>query len=100
MTFKTVAKRAGAAVGSFTHFYKMKQTLAAAVAKDLIDKLVADIEAALTGHDADVGRAVRAIVEACSKWPEKFRHYRALVGYAEFGQPVVVGERPHSLQAH
>lgn len=98
MTIKTVAERAGAAVGSITHFYDTKQTLAAAVAKQLIDKLAADAETALTRHDTDVGRAVRSIIGACSNWTQKFPHYRALVGYIEFGQRVVVGERPESLQ--
>jgi AcrR family transcriptional regulator len=98
MTIKTVAERAGAAVGSITHAYKTKETLAAAVAKDLIEKLVADAEEALKGHDSDVGRAVRSIVGACSRWPEKFRHYRVLVDYVGFGQRVVVGEKPESFQ--
>jgi len=98
MTMKTVAERAGAAMGSITHLYETKQALAAAVAKDMIDKLVADAETALEGHDADVGRALRSIIGACSTWTQKFPHYRALVAYAEFGQPVVVGEKPESLQ--
>jgi AcrR family transcriptional regulator len=98
MTIKKVAERAGAAVGSITHFYNTKQTLAAAVAKDLIDKLAADAEAALKGHDTDVGRAVQSIVGACSNWPQKFRRYRDLVVYVEFGQRVLEGERPDSLQ--
>jgi AcrR family transcriptional regulator len=98
MTIKTVAERAGAAVGSITHAYKTKEALAAAVAKDLIEKLVADAEEALKGHDTDVEQAVRSLVAACSKWPERFRHYRVLVDYLEYGQRVVVGEKPETLQ--
>jgi AcrR family transcriptional regulator len=99
MTMKTVAERAGAAMGSVTHFFEKKQALAAAVAKDTIDKLAANAEAALKGHENDEGGAIRSIIGACSSWTQKFPHYHALVGYAEFSQRVVVGQRPDSLQA-
>ena len=87
MTIKAVAERAGAAAGSITHAYKTKDALATAVAKDLIDKLVADADAALKGHDTDVDWAVRTVIRACSEWPEKFRHYSALIGYVELAGP-------------
>jgi AcrR family transcriptional regulator len=93
-----VANRSGAAVGSVTHFYKTKDALAAAVAEEVIGAVVADAEAALTGHDSDVERAVRSLLAACSRWPREFPHYQRLARYTESDPPMTDGPGAQGLQ--
>lgn len=87
MTLADVAKKSGAATGSIMHFYKTKDGLAAAVAEEVIGAIVADAAAALEGHDLEVEPAVRSLLTACSRWPQRFPHYLRLARYIEADPP-------------
>jgi AcrR family transcriptional regulator len=80
------------------HFYKTKEALAASVAEEVIDAVAADAEAALQGHDAEVAPAVRSLLTACSKWPQRFPHYRRLAGYVEADRRAANGPSARGLQ--
>jgi AcrR family transcriptional regulator len=99
MTFKSVAELSGAAVGSITNFFKTKEALAAAVAKEMNDKLVADAEASLERHGTDVDPAVRSLITACSRWPQKFPHCHQLARYADAEQQPAKKSSSPGLQA-
>jgi AcrR family transcriptional regulator len=98
MSLAKVAKQSRSATGSILHFYKTKDALAAAVAEEVIDAVVADAEAALGGHDAEVEPAVRSLLMACSKWPHRFPRYRRLAGYVEPDRGAANGPPVRGLQ--
>jgi AcrR family transcriptional regulator len=83
MTMAKVAKQSRSAIGSILHFYKTKDALAAAVADEVISAIADDAEQALHGYNSEVAPAVRSLLAACSKWPQRFPHYRRLAGYVE-----------------
>jgi AcrR family transcriptional regulator len=99
MTMAKVAKLSRSATGSILHFYKTKEALVASVAEEAICTVAADAEAALHSHDAEVAPAVRSLLTACSKWPQRFPHYRRLAGYVEPDRGAANGPPARGLQA-
>lgn len=78
-TFKKVAKRARSVVGSVINFYGTKASLMAAVADQILGAIATEVDGILQTHDADVERAVPAIVAAAITWRKKFPEYRRLL---------------------
>jgi AcrR family transcriptional regulator len=99
MTMAKVAKRSRSAIGSILHFYKTKDALVASVAEEVIDAVAADAAAALRDRDAEVAPAVRSLLAACTKWPQRFPHYRRLAGYIESDWGTANGPPARGLQA-
>ncbi|HUJ97009.1 MAG TPA: helix-turn-helix domain-containing protein [Stellaceae bacterium] len=99
MTLAKVARQSRSATGSILHFYKTKETLVESVAEEVIDAIVGDAAAALRGYDAEVEPAVRSLLTACSKWPQRFPHYRRLAGYVEPDRRGANGPPARGLQA-
>jgi AcrR family transcriptional regulator len=65
ITIQAVADRAGVTKGGLLHHFDSKQTLLAAVFKDLLDKMDGEIDRTLADDPVAGGRFTRAYVRAC-----------------------------------
>ena len=81
MTVAMVAEKAGASLGSVTHFFKTKEAIAAAVADEVIAAIATGAQAAL-GAGRNIEQSVGNLVAAALAWPKKFPGYRELTPYA------------------
>lgn len=78
-TLAMVAKATAAAIGSITHFFGGKRQLAAAVLEGVAKPLIANADAALRGHGANVSTAITALLSVCATWAEAYPHHRRLI---------------------
>lgn len=98
MTVEMVAKEAGAALGSVTHFFKTKEGIAAAVADEVVAAVALDAKAALRSGGDHVEQSTRYLVTAALAWPTKFPGYRELAVYASPVRPKTAASTRRGLQ--
>ena len=78
-TLAMVARKAEAAMGSLTHFYKDKAHLAAAVHADAMEPFIGMIAESLRRNGPDVSRAIKDLIRAVSAWNCDHPDHQALV---------------------
>jgi AcrR family transcriptional regulator len=78
-TFAMIGSSCGVAIGSITHGFRDKTTLAGAVYANAMDRLASDITWALERHPTDVAVTIHAVITACFRWAEANPRDRALL---------------------
>ena len=98
MTVAMVAKKAGASLGSVTHFFRTKEGIAAAVADQIIEAIATDAQTALHDGGRNLEQSIRSLIAAALAWPKKFPRYRELVAYAVPQAPSGTRSVPEGMQ--
>ncbi|MDR3517508.1 MAG: TetR/AcrR family transcriptional regulator [Azospirillaceae bacterium] len=93
-SLQAVAKAAGAAMGSLSHYFGGKATLAARVYAAAADRLIASIEAVPRPRRSTPSDTVREVVKACLDWEIAYPRDRKLISALA---PQVVETVPPSI---